>query len=665
MAAGGHITRSEELTWLRSRVLDLERQSVTLSFSDLFDSFLSHSLLIGWIKDEQGRYVYANRELERLAGRMGVDCIGSTDHDLWPRALADRLRAADEKCLKTGAGDSSEVLPTPEGDRTVRIRLFPFRDESGRPYTGGLALEAAEIPAGHMQTLPQRLFQCGLIGIMACSGDTIVDANDTFLGWLGLSRDEVAHGLINWRDLTPARYRARDDEALAELCSTGSSKSYEKEFLDWQGKPVPVETCGVASKAGSEDFTCFVLSLADRKELEARLLRSQKLESLGLIAGGVAHDFNNLLTTILGNAGAALDAVQIDHPAFRPLTELVNASRVASELTQQVLAYSGHAQSVIRTVDLSTAVDEIGSLLGTTISKKINLRFNLAGGLPFIDADEGQIQQVIMNLVINASDAIGERAGEIVVNSREASSGEVGGAEFGRGVCLEVRDTGCGMDAAIKSRIFDPFFTTKANGRGIGLAAVQEIVRGHRGKLWVQSEPGMGTTFQVVFPASEVSPIPRTTVSARPDLRGDETILVVDDDEGIRRVICTAMQRLGYRVLLAAHGEEAVRIFEERHDEIAVVLLDWAMPVMNGDEALKRMMEIDPAATVVMTSGYAQTQTVERMGAGSPLAGFAQKPYTMTQIAERLSEIIVRRRTQRAEASRGEAHSTQSSAPPT
>ncbi len=649
MSAARHITESEELTWLRNRVLDLERQLVERSAvapaADLFDSFISQLPGLGWVKDDMGRYVCVNGEFQQLLTRMGASWLGSTDHDLWPPELADRLRAADERSLKvSGAGDSTEVLPTPEGDRRVRIRLFPFRARSGKRCIGGVAFDEGQAENG-LEARLKRLFQCGLIGIMECSGDTIAEANDTLLGWLGLSRADLAEGAINWRDLTPAPYRSRDDEALAELRSSGSYKSYEKEYLDREGNPVPVRTCGVSSPADSEDFTCFVLNLTERKQLEARLLRSQKLESLGLIAGGVAHDFNNLLATIMGNTSLSLDAMPIEHPAFRPLTEVVIASRLASELTEQMLAYSGRAHFAIRPIDLSDAVREIGSLLQTTISKKINLRFKLASGLPFIEADEGQLQQVIMNLVINASDAIGEQAGEIIVSSREIESGE-----FGHAVCLEVRDTGCGMSEATKARIFDPFFTTKAQGRGIGLAAVLEIVRSHHGRLLVESEPEMGTIFQVVFPATETRPVPEKTISARPDLWGDETILVADDDEGIRRMTYTALQRLGYRVLLAADGEEAVNIFRERHKEIAVVLLDWAMPVMNGDEALRDILAIDPSATVLMTSGYAQSETLQRVGT-TRLAGFVQKPHTTTQLAERLSEIIARRPSPRARGS--------------
>jgi PAS domain S-box-containing protein len=628
------MTESEELTLLRA---EHRRTAQALEESrELFDSFVSHLAALAWMKDERGYYVYANRKFHDLAEALGATCPGNTDHDLWPAELADRLRAADERALDTsGAGYFSEVLPVPGGDSKVQIRLFQFVAKSGKRYVGGIALKDIAVKE-KPSTMPPPISQCGLVGAMECRGENIVGANETMLAWLGLSQDELAEGGLNWRELTPTRYRSRDDEALADLDSRGSYAPYEKEFMDRQGKLVPVQICGVASGGDAERFTCSVLNLSDRKQVEARLLRAHKIESLGLIAGGVAHDFNNLLA-IMGNTSIALDAISTAHPAFRPLTEVLTASRLAAELTQQVLAYSGRANFAILPVDLSVAVREIGGLLQTTISKKIDLRFNLPNRLPFIDADEGQIQQVIMNLVINASDAIGERPGDIVV-----STDEIGNGEPGCQVCLEVRDTGCGMTPATQAQIFEPFFTTKANGRGIGLAAVREIVHNLRGELQVESQPGLGTIFRVMFPATDTRPAPHKAPEVRQDLWGNETILVADDDDGIRRMTHTALERLGYQVLLASNGEEAIQIFLERHREIAVVILDWAMPIMNGNEALKRILAIDPAATVLMSSGYAETETLERVGARLP-AGFLQKPYTTSYLAERLREIIARR----------------------
>jgi len=398
------MTESEELTLLRG---ERGRTVQALEESrELFDSFVSRLPALAWMKDERGYYVYANRKFHDLADTLGATCPGNTDHDLWPSDLADRLRAADERALHApGSGFFSEVLPVPGGDCKFQISLFPFVAKSGKRYVGGIAIKDS-VPEEKIFSMAPPISQCSLVGAMECRGENIVGANETMLAWLGLSQSELAAGGFNWRELTPARYRSRDDEALADLDSRGAYAPYEKEFMDRQGNTVPVQICGVASGGDAERFTCFVLNLSERKQLEARLLRAHKLESLGLIAGGVAHDFNNLLATIMGNTTLALDAISTAHPAFRPLTEVVTASRLAAELTQQVLAYSGRANFAVLPVDLSVAVREIGGLLQTTISKKIDLRFNLANRLPLIDADEGQIQQVIMNLVINASDAI-------------------------------------------------------------------------------------------------------------------------------------------------------------------------------------------------------------------------------------------------------------------
>jgi signal transduction histidine kinase/ActR/RegA family two-component response regulator len=574
---------------------------------ELFDAFVSGLPDPAWIKDDRGIYVYANRQFRDFG-----DCIGNNDYSLWPKEVAERMRAVDRKALSIRQPQEIVEL-LKQGHQRFRIRVFPLQAGSQRVYAGGIAVEQAP------------LFPRELVGAMECSGDKIIGANDTLLGWLGLSREDLTAGRVNWRDLTPARYRAADDAAVAQLRSTGYAKTWEKELLHRDGNLVPVLMCAT----GTDPFTCIVLNVSERNHLEARLLTSQKLESLGMIASGMAHDVNNMLGTIMGNASLALDAMDSEHPALRPVNEVVIASRRASDLTQQVLRHSCSANHDVRAVDLSAAVREIGSLLETTISKKITLRFELAAGLPFIDAVESELQQVIMNLVINASDAIWENPGEIVVRT-----GLIEG-----GVCFEVRDTGCGMSDEIKARVFDPFFTTKSNGRGLGLAAVERIVRRHNGALLIESEPGVGTLFRVVFPISETQPLQSRPVLARRELWGSETVLVADDDGGILRMTRAALERFGYTVLSASDGEETVKVYREHHREIAVVLLDWAMPVMNGDEALRRILAINPAARVLMSSGYAETGAVRRME--SPLlAGFVQKPYTITELAARLREII-------------------------
>lgn len=516
----------------------------------------------------------------------------------------------------------------------ARNQISDFQELSWlRWRVAQLERNAAEPTARGWASKP--VFQSELVGILECSGTRILDASESILGWLGHARSALAEPGLDWRELTPSRHHARDEKALAELLDSGTMSPYEKELLSREGHTVPVV---VSAQGDPSWYVLLALNLTQRAELEARLLRAQKLESLGLIGGGLAHDINNLLATIMGNASLSLEALARDHPAYRTLGEVLVASRRASELTQQMLAYCGRATVRIQPVDVSGMVREIGSLLETTISKKIDLKLDLAPGLPCIEAEPGQIQQVVMNLVINASDAIGEQPGEIAVSTGVSHTPELGPC-----VCFEVRDTGCGMTEEVKERVFDPFFTTKTEGRGLGLSAVLAIVRNHGGVLSVESEPLRGTTFLVLFPASR-SPVKarRHDVASREDLCGSETILVADDDEGIRRMTRAALERFGYKVFLAENGEEAVTLFQQHKDEIGVVLLDWAMPVMNGDEALRCILAENPCAKVVMSSGYAESERLGPVQSQGPVE-FIQKPYTTVQLVEKLREAIDRR----------------------
>jgi two-component system, cell cycle sensor histidine kinase and response regulator CckA len=677
MAAQVQPSEPAEVTHLREKVSQLERRLAELSrvekslgeSRDLFDSFMGRIPALAWMKDEDGRYRYANRGFLDLMGELQATILGSSNRDLWPPDIATGLRSRDQKAIASqGAHHSLEVFRFPAGERHFRVVRFPFVSRDRMKYCGAIAFDITErirleqelkavrraeeadrsqivsmlASLRSVEARGRHLFESPVTGMMLCEGETILDINQTLLNWLGYDRSEIPAVSKRWSLLSPARYHAADTRALAQLRASGGFAPFEKELVMRSGAALPVLVAGLALESPSTEYLCFVLNISERRQIEERLLRSQKLESLGLISGGVAHDFNNLLATILGNSSLASDAISREHPAFRPLCEVQMASRRASELTQQMLAYAGRASFSIQPVDVSTTIREIGSLLETTISKKVTLKLDLAPGLPVVDGNEGQLQQIIMNLVINASEAIGENPGEIRVSTRLIDgAGNAGVQRGGRSVALEVKDTGCGMSEETRARIFDPFFTTKTNGRGIGLATVLSIVRNHSGALLVESELGHGTTFRVVLPAGEAqpSPPPRAENTASQSLSGSETILVADDDEGIRRMNRAALERFGYKVLLACDGAEAVKLFRERPNEIAVVLLDWAMPVMNGDEALLRILEIDPCARVLMSSGYAETGTL-RKGGEALIAGFVQKPYTTTQIIDRLRRII-------------------------
>ena len=387
--------------------------------------------------------------------------------------------------------------------------------------------------------------------------------------------------------------------------------------------------------------------ITEQKRSEQQLREMQKLESLGLIAGGVAHDFNNLLVGILGNASLVLESLPSSSPNYAPLSHVVQASEKAAHLTQQMLAYAGKGRFVTVKLDLSTLVEEISNLIQTSIPKSAQLRLELTRGLPAIDADPGQIQQLIMNLVINGAEAIGEsQNGTVFVTTsiqeiddaylRQNFAGEP--LRLGTYVSLEVQDTGCGMTEETKIKIFDPFFTTKFTGRGLGLAAVLGIVRGHQGTIRIYSIPGKGTTFKILLPAVAGTAQLAKGVEIHRELRGAGTILVVDDEEVVRSTAKTALERYGYSVLLAEDGQTGVDMYRQ-HGAIILVLLDMMMPTMSGQEAFRQMQMIRPSSKVIISSGYNEVEAIRRFTTKG-ISGFIQKPYTAAQLARTVKQVI-------------------------
>ena len=388
----------------------------------------------------------------------------------------------------------------------------------------------------------------------------------------------------------------------------------------------------------------FADDVTERKRLNERLQQTHKLESLGVLAGGIAHDFNNLLTGILGNASLALEDLGPEHPARASLQNVVSTAERAAVLTRQLLAYAGKGRFVIQPLDLSALVREIGSLLETSMPRTVRLDLRLNQALPPIEGDAAQIQQLIMNLVINAAEAIGAHtAGTVTVSTSLRTVDETyiqqtlapTEIEPGTYIVLEVEDTGTGMDEATLSRIFDPFFSTKFAGRGLGLAATLGIVRGHKGALTVRSAPGQGSHFTVLLPAGAGEALPAQVASSAQTARGRGTILVIDDEEVVRQTTRSILERLGYRVMVAKDGLEGVDLFRDLRGSVDLVLLDLTMPAMPGEEALERLKAISPDVPVLLSSGYSQSEAMRRF-TGKPLAGFLEKPFTAADLAEQV-----------------------------
>ena len=373
-----------------------------------------------------------------------------------------------------------------------------------------------------------------------------------------------------------------------------------------------------------------------RQDLERQVQHSQKLESLGVLAGGIAHDFNNLLTGILGFSDLALKSLDKQSPAADCIYQVVTGAKKAAELTQQMLAYSGKGRFNVHPEDLNELLQDIRSLLEISISKKCKLEYHLASGLPAFEADPAQIRQIIMNLVINASEAIGDRNGTITIST---------GAMYcdraylkknymdhdlldGRYIFFEVSDTGHGIPKETLKKIFDPFFTTKFTGRGLGLAAVLGIIRGHGGTIRVYSEPGHGTSFKILFPVSKQAVVaqPDDGYIAEDTWQGEGKVLVIDDEASVRSLAGAMLRTMGFDVLTASDGEEGVEAFRRYGEEIGIVLLDLTMPKMDGEETLNAIRAIRQDARIILSSGYNQQAAIARFS-GQSLSGFIQKPY--------------------------------------
>jgi len=390
---------------------------------------------------------------------------------------------------------------------------------------------------------------------------------------------------------------------------------------------------------------------AERGKLEARMREVQKLESLGVLAGGIAHDFNNLLMAILGNADLALFSLSPASPARPHVEEIALASQRAADLCRQMLAYSGKGRFVVGRYDLSEIVREMAQMLEVSISKKASLQYSFGSELPPVEADATQLRQVIMNLITNASEALGDRSGVISVSTGVMDCDRAYLSEShldenlpeGRYVYLEVSDTGGGMDEETRRRLFDPFFTTKFTGRGLGLAAVLGIVRGHRGAIKVYSEPGKGTNFKILLPAVAWTPADRapSTVKDAPLPHGG-TVLLVDDDPDVRQVGAQMLKRLGFKVLTAAHGQEALEVIRTGEGGIDCVILDLTMPEMGGDEVFREIRRLRSDVCVILSSGYNEQDVTERF-VGKGLAGFIQKPYSMANLRVTLNRVLGRK----------------------
>jgi PAS domain S-box-containing protein len=550
--------------------------------------------------------------------------------------------------------DEEWVIARPDGrNALVLCNAGPVRDSAGK-ITGAVTtwrdvteLTRLEEQRRKSEARLRTLFDANLVGIFYVERDRITEANDAFLRMLGYSRAELNAGNIRLAEMTPSEYEDADLRGFESLRKSGVCPPFEKEYIRKDGSRVPILVGAAAlDRAPGSSRVCFVVDLTERKSLEQQLREAQKVESIGSLAAGIAHDFNNLLTGIIGNASLMLDIVP--EPAREMAEEIVASGERAADLTRQLLAYSGKGRFIVQPVHLSSLVRTSAELLKASLPAKIELKFDLETELPEVQADSAQIEQLVLNLVVNASEAIGDRNGLITVRTGTERIGSGGLPNYvsgvtprqGRYVFLEVSDTGSGIDEAIRTRIFDPFFSTKFLGRGLGLSAASGIVRSHHGTITLETAPGAGSSFKIFFPvaARSAAVFVGSTPSGR-KLRGTETILAVDDEPVILHMVKATLESYGYSILTAPDGAAALTLFQQHEPRIALVLLDMKMPGMSGDEVFSALRQIRRDLRIVITTGYKDSEVLPTFGMEQP-TGFIQKPYKPADLAEAVRQAL-------------------------
>jgi two-component system cell cycle sensor histidine kinase/response regulator CckA len=454
--------------------------------------------------------------------------------------------------------------------------------------------------------------------------------------------------------LAPQEYQDAYRRGIISFWETGHGpvvgKTLELEAIRKDATKFPIELSVSAVKIGEKwhatgivrDITKRKQAEEEKKELEAKLLQTQKLEAIATLAGGVAHDFNNLLMAIQCNASLMLFDIDPAHPFYELLINIKNEVKSGAELTRQLLGYAMQGRYYVQTINVNELVEKTSGSIGRTM-KKILIHHELAEDLFAIKADQGQIQQALMNLLVNAADAM-PNGGDLTLKTANVTDQDMEGKlrdpKPGNYVQLSLTDTGSGMDKETQERIFDPFFTTKGVGRGtgLGLAAAYGIVKGHGGHIDVESKPGHGTTFTIYLPATEKT-VEETVKPAEKTLNGAETILVVDDEERVLDAGGRMLKKLGYTVLEARSGREAIEIYKDDKDKIDLVILDMVMPCMDGGEVYDRMKEINPNVKVLLASGYTiDSEAKEILARGCD--AFMQKPFGMQELSIRIREIL-------------------------
>ena len=617
-----------------------------------FETFMNHTPVMAFIKDEDGRYEYANEPCLRFLNKERHELYGQTAHDILPSSVADPLRAHDKHVFdERDSLQTIETIPGPGGEsRTFMVLKFPIKDPSDRNFVGGFALDItdrqrAEEAERNIARRFRDLFESSpdAIFVQDLAGN-ILDANPGACAICGQTQAELIGRSMD--GLMPT-------ESLAELLggvprlARGEVIHAETVIRSADGRSTPVAiSCSHIEFTGSPALLLHVRDTSEQKKLQEQFHQAQKMEAIGRLAGGIAHDFNNLLTAIIGYNEMMFDGLNDGDPLRHCSEEVRKAAERAARLTRQLLAVSRKQTLQPRIVDLNACVAEIEKMLRRLIGDDIELSVIPSLKTACVKADPNQLEQVLMNLAVNARDAM-PSGGQLFIRISSAAPADladlVPDLPPGDYIVLRVTDTGTGMSDEVRARIFEPFFTTKEPGKGtgLGLATCYGIIKQSGGRILCDSAPDRGTTFSIYLPQVIAQADTIRIDSAMPLPRGTETVLVVEDAAGVRTLATRVLRSLGYQLLEAENGFDALAVISQHGmRNIDLILTDVTMPKMGGRELIERVRAEHPGVRVVFTSGAPGADTALKALFSHPGTAFLHKPFTPADLAQIVRNVI-------------------------
>jgi PAS domain S-box-containing protein len=616
-----------------------------------FEKFMANLPAAAFIKDSESRLLYANQTLKELFGWQ--DAVGKLTSELLPADLARKMIADDKRVLEEGSSIVHEKVTDIHGvDHFFETHKFPFYKNNDEVLLGAVSIDETEriIAEKILQESEERyrrLVEFSPDAIAVHSEGKIVYVNPAAITLLGANNASELIGKPYFDIIHPEFRDSIHQQIIAVMMEEYAIPLTEQKFMRVDGSSIEVEVAALPIVYKEKSAMQIVArDISEQKKLQNQLIQTQKIQSIGTLAGGIAHDFNNILGIILAYSSLLSKGVVSPDKFADSIAAINQAVQRGAALVRQILTFARKTDIVYEPMDIAELIRELLSMLGQTFPKTITFSESNAENLPFIFADRTQIHQALLNLCINARDAMPD-GGLISIATgkqrKEQMTHQFPAADAEEYVCLTVTDTGKGMDEATRLRVFDPFFTTKEKGKGtgLGLSVVYGVVQAHHGFIDLHSEPGSGTTFRLFFPVPTANkqPADSQVPAASFEIGGSETILFVEDEEMLIQMVTFLLESKGYKVFCAHDGLEALQVYQSHQQEIALVLTDMGLPVLTGSDEFKKLKEINPNVKVIFASGYFEPDIKSELlkdGAN----GFIQKPYEPDHILRMIRQVL-------------------------